>query len=39
MWENGGSNQNPHRGRRATVKPLLTITPWPRDVNTSAAAA
>jgi hypothetical protein len=39
MQENGGANQNPHRGRRATVKPLLTMTPWPSDANTSAAAA
>jgi hypothetical protein len=31
MWENGRSNQNPHLGHRATVEPILTITPWPRD--------
>jgi hypothetical protein len=37
MLENALSNQNPHLGHRPTVEPLLTITPWPRDVNTSAA--
>jgi hypothetical protein len=32
-------HQNPHRRHPATVEPMSSITPWPRDANASAAAA